>query len=209
MGNVKKESDIKVGCVYRYTVDQSIYLVFLGRIAGYWHEWQIISWNEYVPKDATLETYPLSKMGHEFLLYKTGVADIKCLTYLGKICEPTEQAIKVWLTQIKLSGYVIDGKLDSKVVLGDCKLPKVRNFGVGKYYVEEALAFRRLKILYQYEDTIWRYCGKEGQYYVWDAIDYFLLLIDGENAKYERHKYTTQLRNMVVFRPDKEGYQQR
>lgn len=87
------------------------------------------------------------------------------------IKEKTEQGVKQWLTQLQLSGCEIKGTIEPLCYLGDWlkrkKLPCVKNFEVGRFYVKEPVGYFRERIKYFNGGRIWCYAGKEGNVFVW------------------------------------------
>jgi hypothetical protein len=207
-----KESELRAGCLYRVDrMDDSRYEVCIGKIPVQTSCYAFMELG-LVPTGATLETFPINRLANyafnqprRVIIHQAmwGIMEYARMkyTYLGHICEPTEQAIKAWITQLKLSGYIIDNQvLPGITILGDWnkreKLPCVQRFRKGSIYVEEELAYIRTRTEYVDNDIIWRYIGKQGKYFVWQ----WKFLKDTRWRPHE--KYEKQLENMVVFRTD-------
>jgi arginyl-tRNA synthetase len=92
-----------------------------------------------------------------------------------------------------------------EIILGDWnnrkKLPCVQRFRKGSIYVREDLAYIRTRIPYHNNDKLWRYLGKQEDYYIW-GWKYINDLWWTEPVQFEK-----PLENMVVFRQNAKGYQ--
>jgi hypothetical protein len=206
---------IKAGYLYlkEYYGTETTYAVCIGKVVSASTVYQFVEFMEVVPNRATLKTYPLSCLTTKVVeINMLGFSDLGRLTCLGKVIEePTEQEIKKWITQLKLSGYSIEGSFNDKVILGDWRKRKrlrcATNFGVGKCYVDEELGYCRTKRPYNDDDIIWYYAGRDGDSYIWLEIYYKdYRRVDGQIA-YKRHTTSTQHKNMVLFKVNSEGYQ--
>jgi hypothetical protein len=216
--------ELRAGCLYRYNNGSfDTYNVCIGKIPKL-KDYYVFMYVGYVPRGVTLETYSLNEaVNHNgsVLLGSNKVDDLYNYTYLGKVIkEPTERAIKTWITQLKLSGIEVhDYMMDihnandltvtqithDEIILGDWnnrkKLPCVQRFRKGSIYVREDLAYIRTRIPYHNNDKLWRYLGKQEDYYIW-GWKYINDLWWTEPVQFEK-----PLENMVVFRQNAKGYQ--
>jgi hypothetical protein len=204
------------------------YLVCIGKMPKM-KDYYVFMKVGYVPNGATLETYSLNEAfnynGRKVDLITIEVDDHKFYhyyTYLGKVIkEPTERAIKAWITQLKLSGievkdYMVDVPYahnyqitHGDILLGDWnnreKLSCVQRFRKGSIYVEEELAYLRVRTPYVKTDKVWMYLGKQEKYYYWERMN--VEEIGTEAIFSSTREYEKQLENMVLFRRNAKGYQ--
>jgi hypothetical protein len=204
-------SGIKAGYVYKciYNITgQAAYMVCIGKIITRLPTWQFVTFLDLIPENATLETHPLSGLITKSVeLQAKSINPTEHLVCLGKVIEPTEIAIKGWLTQLKLAGYTIYREFNRDLILGDWRnrerIPYVKRFRIEQFYVKEELAYLRTKIPYQINDIIWRYLGKRGKYYVWQCKTI------GDYKWGKEQELEWQLREMVAYKPNDEWYQER
>jgi hypothetical protein len=205
------ESEIKAGYLYRRNIagDMATYIVCIGKttINPFCYAFvELGDINVLVPCDATLENYPLSKhfsnpKNRVITLCSLDMRNLDYYTYLGKVCDETEQEIKAWITRFKLMGFEVKdylGGTHEHIILGNwrnrSKNKGVKRYRVGKLYIED-IGNRNIEVKNR---RIWRYLGKQGKYFVWESK----LLKD----KYwdMHHKFDKQLEHMVVYKPNEE-----
>jgi hypothetical protein len=136
---------------------------------------------------------------------RVGVAYFgSCLYCIGRVIDSGN--IQNWVTQLKLRGYKVE--IESLVrkdgYIGDWtlrkKLPCVRKFTAGHFYMKEGLAYIRQKEgeLYKTDDYIWYYYAEGGVAfgggYIW------LELPIGEYAGFSEGDTRTKLDRLVTSR---------
>jgi hypothetical protein len=103
------QSDIKVGGVYRSSSGNfATYTVVLGEsyFFPFYYDVALLGGVfSSVPKEATLETHSLEKHfskpeNREISIHEKGLQTLENWVYLGQVCEPTEQGVKIWLIRI-------------------------------------------------------------------------------------------------------------
>jgi hypothetical protein len=222
---LKSIKEMKAGYLYKVCVvggkpKDTIYkyIVCIGKdITVKSHYCLLVSFIENVPKEANLVNFPLSKFNRRKVeIYAVALSDANLSRYvcLGKICEPTEQAIKAWLTQLKLSGYIVEAGNSASVCnyyIGDWrkrkKLPYVLDLQAGHWYVKEELAYMRMKTPYQSTDVIWNYVGMQsGGDYLWNKTMFEYRM--GRVTTGRLYHLTNNLKGMVELRINQQGCQE-
>jgi hypothetical protein len=135
--------------------------------------------------------------------------DVECL---GKVLDSTEQAIKAWITQLKLSGYILLNNHPLYLYyIGDWrkrkKLAYAKHFVEGIFYVKEGLAYIRTKTPYSNDDIVWCYLGKSDGYYFWTSYTFEVSIKEGSGRVLRQHRLKKHPSGMVELRTNQQGYQ--
>jgi hypothetical protein len=178
-----------------------------------------------VPDDADLTNFPLTKLNlRDTMLVDREPADFlpdwtdygNNYVCLGKIIEPTEKDIRLWLTQLKVCGSTLENftRWDNPLsycIIGDWKkrkkLSDVKEFKKRHFYVKEELAYWRTRESYMNTDSIWYYVGYSGEKHIW--YEYEFINIKTNKGANKIHEIKKQPRGMVELKVNQNGYQER
>lgn len=216
-GYIKAMKYIQAGYLY-FSVGKGTYMVCIGKqLCDDEHRFVFVEFCETMPSTSRV---PFNRLTTRLIRIceidytEFGYAKLE---YVDKLIEPTEEAIRAWRVQLKLIGYKVseDSFKNNLYYFGDWrtrkKLSCVNKFEVGKRYVEEELAYLRTQMPYQRYDVIWEYLGENGGGWNWSKI-----VIDGISGTellshcWRRARFDpAPHKEMVLFKPTKEGYQGR
>lgn len=172
---VSKAKMLKAGYMYlaKYKFNSYCCLVCIGKCMSRESDmFEFVMLSPYV-----LDIYDVqSSFTKNIRFWDIQLKDLKCLKRISKtpVVEPNVSAIRAWLTQLKLSGYIFENSFSFDTYLGDwtkrTKLKSVtKNFKVGAWYIKEPLASAKQCIPYTGQELVF-YCGsKDGDYFRWYA----------------------------------------